>query len=221
MSVLRPLRVVIEDYPEGKTELLQAVNNPEDPDAGMREVPFSRILYIERDDFREDPPRKFFRLKPGGEVRLRYGYVIKCEQVVRDEQTGEVVELRCSHDPDTLGKKPEGRKVKGVIHWVSAEHALTAEVRLYDRLFVQERPDDLQKGQDYKDLLNADSLETLTDCKLEPSLADAKPSDRFQFERLGYFTVDSEDSRPGSPVFNRTVSLRDTWSKIEKSHKRK
>jgi glutaminyl-tRNA synthetase len=221
MSVLRPLRVVIEDYPEGKTELLQAVNNPEDPDAGTREVPFSRVVYIERDDFREDAPRKFFRLKPGGEVRLRYGYVIKCEQVIRDDQTGEVVELRCSHDPDTLGKNPEGRKVKGVIHWVSAEHALTAEVRLYDRLFVQERPDDLEKGRDYKELLNPDSLEVLADCKLEPSLRDAEPGQRFQFERLGYFAVDSEDSQPGTPVFNRTVSLRDTWSKIEKSDSQK
>jgi glutaminyl-tRNA synthetase len=221
MSVLRPLRVVIEDYPEGKTELLRAVNNPEDADAGTREVPFSRVVYIERDDFREDAPKKFFRLKPGGEVRLRYGYVIKCEQVIRDDQTGEVVELRCSHDPDTLGKNPEGRKVKGVIHWVSAEHALTAEVRLYDRLFVQERPDDLEKGRDYKELLNPDSLEVLADCKLEPSLRDAEPGQRFQFERLGYFAVDSEDSRPGTPVFNRTVSLRDTWSKIEKSDSQK
>jgi glutaminyl-tRNA synthetase len=148
---------------------------------------------------------------------LRYGYVIKCEQVIRDPQTGQIVELRCSHDPETLGKQPVGRKVKGVIHWVSAEHAVTAQVRLYDRLFLRERPDDVEQGQDYKDLLNPDSLETLTDCKLEPVLADAAAGDRFQFERLGYFVVDTEDARPGAPVFNRIVSLRDTWSKIEKA----
>ena len=220
MAVLRPLRVVIENYPEDQTEQLQAVNNPEDPSAGMREVPFCRTLYIERDDFREDPPRKFFRLAAGREVRLRYGYVIKCNEVIKDEQTGDVVELRCSYDPETLGKNPEGRKVKGVIHWVSAEHALQAEVRLYDRLFVKAKPEDGQDGENYKDLLNPDSLETLVDCRLEPGLTNAEPGNRYQFERLGYFCVDSEDSRPGSPVFNRTVSLRDSWAKIEKSQKK-
>jgi glutaminyl-tRNA synthetase len=220
MAVLRPLRVVIENYPEDKTEQLQAVNNPEDPSAGMREIPFCRTVYIERDDFREDPPKKFFRLAPGCEVRLRYAYVIKCNEIVKDEQTGEVVELRCSYDPKTLGKNPEDRKVKGVIHWVSAEHALQAEVRLYDRLFVKARPDDVRDGEDYKDLLNPDSLEKLVDCRLEPSLATAEPGNRFQFERLGYFCVDSEDSRPASLVFNRTVSLRDSWAKIEESQKK-
>jgi glutaminyl-tRNA synthetase len=219
MAVLRPLRVVIENYPEGQTEQLQAVNNPEDDSAGTRAVPFCRTVYIERDDFREDPPKKFFRLAPAREVRLRYAYVIKCNEVIKDKQTGEVVELRCSYDPETLGKNPEGRKVKGVIHWVSAEHALPAEVRLYDRLFVKAKPDDVEVGGDYKDLLNPNSLETLVDCRVEPSLAGAESGSRYQFERLGYFCVDTEDSRPDTLVFNRTVSLRDTWAKIEKSQK--
>jgi glutaminyl-tRNA synthetase len=217
MAVLRPLRVVIVNYPEDQTEYMEAVNNPEDPQSGTREVPFSRVLYIEQDDFREDAPRKFFRLKPGGEVRLRYAYIVKCEEVVKDEQTGEVVELRCTCDMETLGKQPEDRKVKGVIHWVSAAHAADVEVRLYDRLFTKQDPDDLAEGEDYKTYLNPDSLQVLQGCKAEPSLAAAQPGERFQFERLGYFCVDSRDSRLGAPVFNRTVSLRDTWAKIEKS----
>jgi glutaminyl-tRNA synthetase len=180
-------------------------------------VPFSRVLYIEQDDFREDAPRKFFRLKPGGEVRVRYAYIIKCEEVVKDEQTGEIIELRCTCDMETLGKQPEDRKVKGVIHWVSAAHAAEVEVRLYDRLFTKADPDDLAEGEDYKTHLNPDSLQILRGCVAEPGLAAAQPGDRFQFERLGYFCVDSRDSQLGAPVFNRTVSLRDTWAKIEKS----
>lgn len=217
MAVLRPLRVVIVNYPEDQTEYMEAVNNPEDPQSGTREVPFARVLYIEQDDFREDAPRKFFRLKPGGEVRLRYAYIVKCEEVVKDEQTGEVIELRCTCDMETLGRQPEDRKVKGVIHWVSADHAADVEVRLYDRLFTKADPDDLAEGEDYKTYLNPDSLQVLRGCKAEPSLAAAQPGERFQFERLGYFCVDSRDSRLGAPVFNRTVSLRDTWAKIEKS----
>jgi glutaminyl-tRNA synthetase len=170
---------------------MEAVNNPEDPQSGTREVPFSRVLYIEQDDFREDAPRKFFRLKPGGEVRLRYAYIIKCEEVVKDELTGEIVELRCTCDWETLGKQPEDRKVKGVIHWVSAAHAAEVEVRLYDRLFTKEDPDDLAEGEDYKTYLNPDSLQVLAGCKTEPSLAAAQPGQRFQFERLGYFCVDA------------------------------
>ena len=213
MGVLRPLRVVIENYPEGEVEELEAVNNPEDPSMGSRKVPFSRELYIERDDFREDPPRKFFRLAPGREVRLRYGYFIKCVDVVKDER-GEAVELRCTYDPETRGgHAPDGRKVRGTIHWVSAAHSVTAEVRLYDLLFTVEKPDD---AADYKSMLNPDSLETLTSCRLEPGLADAEPGTPYQFERLGYFCVDSEDSSPGALVFNRTVSLRDSWRKIER-----
>lgn len=219
MAVLRPLRVVIENYPDGQVEQLEAVNNPEDPSAGTRQIPFSRVLYIERDDFREDPPKQFHRLAPGREVRLRYAYVVKCEQVVKNEQ-GEVVELRCSYDPQTLGQQPAGRSVKGVIHWVSAPHAVPAEVRLYDRLFTKEEPEDVAEGQDYKVNLNPESLEVLRDCPVEPSLADAAPGSRFQFERLGYFCVDTKDSRPGAIVFNRTVSLRDTWAKIEKAQKK-
>jgi len=194
------------------------VNNPEDPGAGTREVPFSRVIYIERDDFREDPPKKYFRLAPGREVRLRYGYIIKCEDVIKDEQTGEVVELRCTYDPDTLGKQPEGRKVKGVVHWVSAEHALTAEVRLYDRLFIKHNPDDVDDGEDYTSNLNPHSLDVLKGCRVERSLAEAASGDRYQFERLGYFCV---DSGPDELVFNRTVSLRDTWAKIEKAQKKR
>ena len=213
MGVLRPLRVVIENYPEGEVEELGAVNNPEDPSMGSRKVPFSRELYIERDDFHEDPPRKFFRLAPGREVRLRYGYFIKCVDVVKDER-GEAVELRCTYDPKTRGgHAPDGRKVRGTIHWVSAAHSVTAEVRLYDLLFTVEKPDD---AVDYKSTLNPDSLETLTSCRLEPGLADAEPGTPYQFERLGYFCVDSEDSSPGALVFNRTVSLRDSWRKIER-----
>ena len=212
LAVLRPLKVVIENYPEGQVEHLEAVNNPEDPDAGTRKLPFSRELYIERDDFMEDPPRKFFRLAPGREVRLRYGYFITCTDVIRDEG-GEVVELRCTYDPETRGgQAPDGRRVRGTIHWVSAGHAVEAEVRLYEHLFTAERPDD---DDDFMATLNPSSLEVVRDAKVEPSLAEAGPGERFQFERLGYFAVDP-DSRPGSPVFNRTVSLRDTWAKIRK-----
>ena len=212
LAVLRPLKVVIENYPEDQVEHLDAVNNPEDPDAGSRQVPFSRELYIERGDFMEDPPKKFFRLAPGREVRLRYGYFITCTEVVKDE-AGEVVELRCTYDPETRGgQSPDGRKVKGTIHWVSARHAVEAEVRLYEHLFTSERPDD---EDDFLSTLNPDSLEVVADAKVEPSLADARPGERFQFERLGYFAVDP-DSGPGSPVFNRTVSLRDTWAKVNK-----
>ena len=212
MGVLRPLRVVIENYPEGQTEELDAVNNPEDPSMGSRKVPFSRELYIERDDFLEDPPKRFFRLSPGREVRLRYGYLITCVRVVKDEKTGEMVELRCTYDPETRGgHAPDGRKVRGTIHWVSAPHSLKAEVRLYHRLFTTEKPD--EEG-DFIPYLNPSSLERLTSCRVEPSLAKAAPGSRYQFERLGYFCVDSGDSSPDALVFNRTVSLRDSWSKL-------
>ncbi len=215
MAVLDPIKVVIENFPEGSTEQLDAVNNPEDPTAGLRKVPFSRELYIERDDFMEDPPKKFFRLAPGQEVRLRYAYFLKCHDVIKDP-SGAIVELRCTYDPETKGgQAPDGRKVKGTIHWVSAPHAVTAEVRLYDHLFNVPDPDDVSEGQDWLDHLNPDSLQVLTACQLEPSLADAVPASRFQFERLGYFCVDTVDSLPGKPVFNRTVSLRDTWAKIQ------
>jgi glutaminyl-tRNA synthetase len=216
MGVLRPLRVVIENYPEDRVEEMDAVNNPEDPGAGMRKVPFSRVLYIEREDFREDPPNKFFRLAPGREVRLRYAYFITCVDVVKDEKTGEVVELRCTYDPATRGgDAPDGRKVKATLHWVSAEHALEAEVRLYDHLFSRENPTDVEGGADFKDYLNPNSLEILTSCRVESGLAGAAPGTRYQFERQGYFCVDP-DSSAGELVFNRTVSLRDTWARIEK-----
>jgi glutaminyl-tRNA synthetase len=214
MAVLRPLKVVLDNYPEGLVEELPAINNPEDPSMGTRPVPFSRVLYIERDDFREDPPKGYFRLAPGREVRLRYAYFIRCERVVKDER-GEIVELHCTYDPATRGgDAPDGRKVKATLHWVSAAHAIEAEVRLYDRLFADPNPD--QEGRDFTEFLNPRSLEVLTGCKLEPSLATAKPGDRFQFERLGYFCVDP-DSAPGAPVFNRTIGLRDTWAKIEQA----
>ncbi len=217
MAVLRPLRVVLENYPEGRVEEVDAVNNPEDPGMGKRKVPFSRVLYIERDDFREAPPKKFFRLAPGQEVRLRYAYIIKCVGVVKDERTGEVVELRCTYDPETRTGGPQaGRKVKGTIHWVSASHALDAEVRLYDHLFVKADAGDIPEGQDYTVNLNPNSLERLTGCRVEPSLAGAQPGSRYQFERQGYFCVDS-DSAAGQLVFNRTVALRDSWAKIEKA----
>ena len=216
MGVLRPLRVVIDNYPEDQVEELDAVNNPEDPTMGMRKVPFSRELYIEQEDFREDPSTKFFRLAPGREVRLRYAYFITCVGFVKDEHTGEVVELHCTYDPETRGgQAPDGRKVKGTIHWVSAGHSLQAEARLYGHLFTTERPDDVGDGSDYRGYLNPDSLETLTSCRVESNLAYAKPGSRHQFERQGYFCVDSVDSSPGALVFNRTVSLRDTWARIE------
>ena len=220
MGVLRPLKVVIENYPEGKVDQLEAVNNPEDPAMGTRKVPFSHELYIEREDFMEDPPRKFFRLAPGREVRLRYGYLVTCVEAVKDE-TGEVVELRCTYDPETRGgQAPDGRKVRGTIHWVSAPHSFEAEVRLYDHLFSIERPDDPEDGADTMSYLNPQPLETLTSCRVEPSLADAKPGSRYQFERQGYFCVDSVDSAPGRLVFNRTVPLRDSWARIEKTQRR-
>jgi glutaminyl-tRNA synthetase len=214
MAVLRPLRLVIENYPEGRVEDLEAVNNPEDPAAGTRKVPFSRVLYIERDDFREAPPPKYFRLAPGAEVRLRWAYIVKCVGVVKDPSTGEVVEVRCACDPATRGGDAGGRRVKGTIHWVSAAHAVEGEARLYDHLFTVSRPDETE---DWKAVLNPKSLEVLTGCKLEPSLARAAPESLYQFERQGYFCADSKDSTPARPVFNRTVGLRDTWAKIEKS----
>ncbi|HNQ22109.1 MAG TPA: glutamine--tRNA ligase/YqeY domain fusion protein [Phycisphaerae bacterium] len=215
MGVLRPLRVVIDNYPEGKVEELEAVNNPEDARMGTRRVPFSRVLYLERDDFMESPPKQFFRLAPGREVRLRYAYFVKCTSVVKDPKTGEVAELHCTYDPATRGgDAPDGRKVKATLHWVSAEHARDAEVRLYDRLFVKEDPEEVEPGQDYKSNLNPDSLDVLSGCKVEPALAGAAPLSRYQFERQGYFCVDP-DTAPERLVFNRTVPLRDTWAKIQ------
>ena len=215
MAVLRPLRLVIENYPDGQVEEMEAVNNPEDPAAGTRKLPFSRILYIEGDDFREDPPKKYFRLSPGAEVRLRYGYFVRCTGVTKDA-SGQVTEVRCTYDPATRGgDAPDGRRVKGTIHWVSAQHAVSAEVRLYDHLFSKANPSDDKDGLDWKAHLNPGSLERIGDAKVEPSLAGAKPGSRFQFERVGYFTVDP-DSRQGGLVFNRTVGLRDTWARIEK-----
>jgi glutaminyl-tRNA synthetase len=222
MAVLHPLRVVIDNYPENHVEELEAVNNPEDPHMGTRKVPFSRVLYIEREDFLEDPPKKFFRLAPGREVRLRYAYFIKCMRVVKDPQTGEVVELHCTYDPATRGgNAPDGRKVRATLHWVSAAHCIEAQVRLYDHLFLKPNPTDEKDGVDFKAHLNPHSLETLTSAKVEPSLACALPGSRYQFERLGYFCVDAVDSSGGDLVFNRTVSLRDTWAKIIKGDNRK
>jgi glutaminyl-tRNA synthetase len=217
MAVLRPLRVVIENYPEGQVEEMEAVNNPEDAGMGTRQVPFSRIVYIEQDDFREVPPPKYHRLSPGVEVRLRYAYLITCTGVVRDPDSGEVVEVRARYDPATRGgDTPDGRKVKATLHWVSAAHSVDAEVRLYETLFDAENPEDVPEGEDFTRSLNPRSLETLQDCKLEPSLAAAVPGSRHQFERLGYFCADPEDSRPGVPVFNRTVTLKDAWARIER-----
>ncbi len=220
MGVLNPLKVVIENYPEGKEEELEAINNPEDPSYGTRMIPFSREIYIEKTDFMEDPPKKFYRLAPGREVRLRYAYFITCKEVIKDEN-GEIVELRCTYDPETRGgNAPDGRRVRGTIHWVSAPHAFEAEVRLYDRLFDHPYPDRAkEEGKTFKDYLNPNSLEIIKGCKLEPSLRDAEPGKVYQFERLGYFCADSKDSCPGHPVFNRTITLRDTWAKIEKKFK--
>jgi glutaminyl-tRNA synthetase len=216
MAVLRPLKVVLTNYPEGQVEDVDVINNPEDESAGTRKVPFSRVLYIEQDDFRENPPKKFFRLSPGKEVRLRCAYFITCQEVVKDAG-GEIVELRCTYDPATRGgDSPDGRKVKATLHWVSAAHAKPAEVRLYDRLFSVEDPERDEAGKTFIDYLNPGSLEILTGCQTEPSLAGAAAGSRFQFERLGYFNVDS-DSRRGAPVFNRIVSLRDTWARIQKA----
>jgi len=211
MAVLHPLKVVLTNYPEDSTERLTAPNHPQDESLGTRELTFSRELYIDQADFREEAPRKFKRLVSGGEVRLRNAYVIRCDEVIKDGQ-GEIIELRCSYDPATLGANPEGRKVKGVIHWVSAVDALAAEIRLYDRLFNHPNPD--RAGGDFRDHLNPDSLRTLTHCYLEASLADAQPGQRFQFEREGYFCLDSEHLTGDRPVFNRTITLRDTWAKI-------
>ncbi len=218
MAVLRPLKVVIDNYPAGRVEQLDAINNPEDPSAGTRQVPFSRVLYIERDDFREDPPRKFFRLAPDREVRLRYAYIIKCVEVIKDD-SGNIVELHCTYDPETRsGGAAEGRKVKATLHWVSTAHALPAEVRLYDSLFTKPDPANVEEGHSYTDFLNPNSLEVLSACQLEPSLAGAEIGSRYQFERLGYFCVDP-DSVEGKLVFNRTVTLRDTWANIQKAGK--
>ena len=218
MAVLRPLRLVIDNYPDGQVEHMEAVNNPEDASQGTRQVPFSRVLYIEQDDFREDPPKQYFRLSPGREVRLRYGYLVTCTNVVKDS-SGQATEVHCSYDPATRGgNTPDGRKVKGTIHWVSAEHSIDAEVRLYDNLFTKENPSEVAEGQDFTANLNPNSLEVVNAAKLEPSLRDAKPGSRYQFERLGYFSVDP-DTTPEKLVFNRTVALRDTWAKIEKKSK--
>ena len=220
MGVLRPIRVVIDNYPENKMEELEAINNPEDPSMGTRKIPFSRVLYIEQDDFREVPPKKFFRLAPGREVRLRYAYFIKCVDVIKDNQTGEVVELHCTYDPKTRGgDAPDGRKVKATLHWVSAAHSLKAKVRLYEHLFLKANPTNEKDGADFKTNLNPDSLETLTSCRVELTLKDAAPGSRYQFERLGYFCVDTVDSSNEKLVFNRTVTLRDTWAKIQKAEK--
>ena len=213
MAVLDPVKVVLTNYPEDQVEMMEATNNPEDESAGKRELPFSRELYIERSDFMEDAPRKFFRLKPGGEVRLRYGYIIKCEEVIKDD-SGEVVELRCTYDPETRSGMEVARKVKGTIHWVSAAHAIEAPVRLYDRLFLSENPEVAEKGKTFLDNMNPDSLTTIQ-AKLEPSLKDLTPGTRVQFERNGYFCVDTVDSKESEPVFNRVLTLRDSWAKMQ------
>ena len=214
MAVLHPLKIVIENYPEDKVEELDAENNPEDSEMGTRKIPFSRVLYIEQDDFRLDPPKKFFRLSPGREIRLKHAYYIKCVDVIQDEKTGDVLELRCTYDPETKGGwSKDGRKVRGTSHWVSAAHSVEAEVRLYDHLFTKVNPEDEKGSADFKASLNPNSLETLKSCRVEPGLKDAKPGSRYQFLRQGYFCVDSNDKKL---IFNRTVSLRDTWAKIEK-----
>jgi glutaminyl-tRNA synthetase len=220
MAVLRPLKVVIDNYPEGQVDEIDAVNNPEDEKAGKRKVPFSKVLYIEQDDFREDPPKQYYRLSPGREVRLRYGYFITAKSVVKNDR-GEVVEVHCTYDPATRGgNAPDGRKVKSTIHWVSAAHAIDAEVRIYDKLFIKEDPNQVEEGQEFTANLNPGSLEVIAQAKLEPSLANAPIEGRYQFERLGYFCVDP-DSRPGRLVFNRTVALKDTWAKVEKKIEKK
>jgi glutaminyl-tRNA synthetase len=214
MTVLHPLKIVILNYPHDTIEELDAVNNPEDESAGTRKVPFSREIYIERDDFMEDPPKKFFRLAPGREVRLRYAYFITCEKAVKNDR-GEIVELHCTYDPATRGgDAPDGRKVKATLHWVSAEKSIQTEVRLYSHLFTEAEPDSRKDGTEFRDYLNPESLEVLTDCYAEPSLSSSKPGEHFQFERLGYFCVDPESS-PERPVLNRTATLRDTWAKIK------
>lgn len=222
MGVLNPLKVVIENYPEGQVEEMDAINNPEDESMGKRKVPFSKAIYIERDDFREDPPRKFFRLAPGKEVRLRYAYYITCTDVIKDENTGEITEIRCTYDPESRGGyTPDGRRVKGTIHWVSEKHALPAEVRVYNPLFTIPNLADVKEGEDFTDYINPSSLEVLERCFVEPFLKTADPQLRYQFERIGYFCVDSRDSKPDALVFNRIVPLRDSWAKIEKGEKKK
>ena len=217
MAVLKPLRVVIDNYPENQVEWLDAPFHPDNPQMGSRSLPFSRVLYIEADDFMEDPPKKFYRLAPGREVRLRYAFYIKCERVVKDAETGEIRELHCTYDPETRGGgAPDGRKVKATLHWVSADHAIGAEVRLYDHLFTRPDPDNAKDGTDFKSFINPDSLKVLTDCRLEPGLAHAAPGSRYQFERLGYFCVDTVDTGETALVFNRTVTLKDDWAKIQK-----
>ncbi len=221
MAVLKPLKVVITNYPQGQSEELDAINNPEDPSAGIRKVPFSRELYIEQDDFMEEAPKKFYRLAPGREVRLRYAYFITCTNVVKDDQ-GAIVEVHCTYDPATKGgDSPDGRKVKSTLHWVCAEKSIPAEVRLYDNLFTKENPDDAEDGKDFTANLNPDSLKILTDCRVEPSLAGAKPLTRVQFERLGYFCTDTDTEKHDKLIFNRTVTLRDAWAKIQKKAQQK
>ncbi|EAX47665.1 Glutamine--tRNA ligase [Thermosinus carboxydivorans Nor1] len=212
---MRPLKVVIENYPEGQVEELKRENNPEAPEAGTRKIPFSRVIYIEQDDFMENPPKKFFRLSPGQEVRLKHAYIIKCERVVKDEQTGEIIELRCTYDPETRSGAGASRKVKGTLHWVSAAHAVPAEVRLYDYLLLDDKEEEETEGDDFLAKLNPASLVTLTNCLVEPSLAGAAPGSRYQFLRQGYFCVDP-DSANGKLVFNRIVGLRDSWAKLQK-----
>ena len=222
MAVLRPLKVIIDNYPEGQVEELEAINNPEDPDMGTRKIPFSRVIYIEQEDFQEDPPKKFYRLAPGREVRLRYAYFIKCVYAIRDQKTGELTELHCTYDPDTKGGSADDeRRVKATLHWVSAEQSLAAEIRLYDHLFLTEDPAGEKDESDYKSLLNPNSLEILRSCRVEPGLRGAAAGSRYQFERQGYFCVDSTDSSDKLLVFNRTVSLRDTWARIQKAGKNK
>src|SRR5207253_918214 len=217
MAVLRPLKLVIDNYPENQVEQMEAVNNPEDAAAGTRKVPFSRVLYIEQDDFREDPPKGYFRLAPGREVRLRYGYFITCKSIVKNDR-GEVVEVHCNYDPATRGgNAPDGRKVKSTIHWVSAAHGVDAEARIYENLFSKENPSDVEEGRDVLDNLNPNSLEVIPNANIEPSLSNPTAGSRYQFERLGYFCADP-DTKPGKPVFNRTVALKDTWTKVEKKH---
>lgn len=222
MAVLKPLKVIITNYPQDKTEEMEAVNNPEDQKAGSRLIPFSREIYIEREDFREDPPRKYFRLAPGREVRLKHAYYITCDKVIKDDKSGEVTELHCSYDPDSKGGwTNDGRKVKGTLHWVSANDAIDIEVRLFDHLFLSENPDSAEENEDFRSLLNPNSIEVIHHCKAEPLLANASGENRYQFLRQGYFFFDSKDSKPGNPVFNRTVSLRDTWARIERSQSKK
>jgi glutaminyl-tRNA synthetase len=218
MAVLRPLKVILINYPEGQAEELEAINNPEDIDMGTRKIFFSRTIYIEQEDFNENPPKKFYRLAPGREVRLRYAFFIKCVDVIKDEETGDIVELHCTYDSTTKGgSAPDGRKVKATLHWVSAEHSMDADINLYDNLFIKENPEEGKEGSDFRDYLNPDSLITLKSCKVEPELKAAKAGEYYQFERQGYFCLDADDSTDIRPIFNRTVSLRDTWARIQKA----